>query len=175
MSRTLVGGVGYFHLCDFSLGPALSSRLQAQAWPEHIVVEDLSYGPVIVCHRLGDERPPFGRWIVAGAARRGRSPGSISAYRWNGVLPDADAIQARVAEAVGGVIDLDNLVIVARALGAAPAETVIVEVEPLIEAHGESFSDPVAQALPQVAELVRNFALGGAQDLPQAPLGGAPA
>lgn len=175
MARTLVGGVGYFHLSDFSLGPDLSRRLEAQAWPADIVVEDLSYGPVIVCHRLGDEAPPFARWIVAGAARRGREPGAVTAYRWDGVLPDTDAIQARVAEAVGGVIALDNLIIVTAALGAAPRETWIVEVEPLIEAFGEAFSAPVARAVEPAAALVRDIALGKPQvigTLAECPLGG---
>jgi Ni,Fe-hydrogenase maturation factor len=169
--RTLVGGVGYFHLCDFSFGPALSRHLAAQAWPADIVVEDLSYGPVIVFHRLGDEQPPFARWIVAGAVRRGRAPGTLAAYRWNGALPGAESIQARIAEAVAGVIGLDNLVIVTAALGAAPADTVIVEVEPLLEACGESFSAPVARALGEAAALVRTIALRGASSLPRAPLG----
>jgi hydrogenase maturation protease len=162
MGRTLVGGVGHHNLCDFSFGPALCRELQAQPWPADIIVEDLSYGPVIVYHRLGDEQPPFARWILAGAVRRGGTPGAVSAYRWDGVLPQADEIQARVAEGVAGVIGLDSLVIVTAALGAAPAETLIVEVEPLIEAFGDAFSPPVARALDEAATLVRALALDGA-------------
>lgn len=171
MARTLVGGVGYFNLCDFSVGPALSLRLEAQPWPADIVVEDMSYGPVIVSHRLGDEQPPFARWIVAGAVQRGRAPGTVTAYRWDGTLPDPEGIQSRVAEAVAGVIALDNLVIVVAGLGAAPPETVVVEIEPLVEAFGDDFSEPVARALDEAAALVRHLALWGADALPQAPLG----
>lgn len=174
MRRTLIGGVGHHNLCDFSFGPALSRVLQAQSWPADVVVEDLSYGPVIVYHRLGDERTAFGRWIVSGAVSRGRAPGTVTAYRWDGVLPDADEIQARVAEAVAGVIGLDNLVIVTAGLGAAPPETLIVEVEPLVEAFGDAFSPPVARALREAATLVRALALDGAASscLRRAPLGG---
>ena len=104
--------------------------------------------------------------------RRGRPPGTVTAYRWDGALPDPEGIQARVAEAVGGVIGLDNLVIVAAGLGAAPAETLVLEVEPLVEAFGEAFSSPVARALDEAAALVREIALGDAGGLPEAPLGG---
>jgi hypothetical protein len=48
---------------------------------------------------------------------------------------------------------------------------VIVEVEPLLEACGESFSAPVARALGEAAALVRTIALRGASSLPRAPLG----
>lgn len=171
MGRTLVGGVGHFHLSDHSAGPALSSMLEAQQWPPEIVVEDLSYGPVIVCHRLGDERPPFARWVVAGAVRRGRAAGAVTAYRWDGVLPEAEKIQERVAEAVGGLVGLDNLVIVAAGLGAAPPETLIVEIEPLVESFGEEFSAPVASALGEAAAVIRAIVLGE-RVLRSAPLGG---
>ena len=171
MPRTLVGGVGYYNLCDFSLGPVLSEMLQAQSWPDDVVVEDLSYGPVVVCHRLGDEQPPFGRWILVGAVRRGREPGTVTAYRWNGALPEADEIQARVAEAVGGVLGLENLVIVAAALRAAPPETLVVEIEPAIEDFGDALSRPVVSALDEAAALIRAIAVDG-RSLAIAPLGG---
>lgn len=159
MARTLVGGVGYYNLADFSAGPVLSEILQARTWPADVVVEDLSYGPVIVCHRLGDESPPFERWVLAGAVRRGRAPGTIAAYRWDGALPDADEIQARVGEAVGGVLGLDNLIIVAAALRMAPPETVVVEIEPLVEDFGDSLSRPVATALDDAASLIWRIAV----------------
>lgn len=172
MRRTLVGGVGYFNLCDFSIGPALSAALEAETWPVGIVVEDLSYGPVIVCHRLGEERPPFERWVLGGAVRRGRPPGTITAYRWDRVLPDVEQVQARVSEAVAGVIDMENLVIVAAALGAAPPETCIVEVEPLIEEFGDTLSPPLAGAFEPLVARMRGIATGEHALLPVAPLGG---
>lgn len=172
MGRTLVGGVGYFNLCDFSIGPALSDALATQSWPDGIVAEDLSYGPVIVCHRLGDERPPFARWVIAGAVRRGRQPGTITAYRWDSALPETDDIQARVAEAVAGVIGLDNLVIVAAALGAAPPQTCIVEIEPLVEEFGDALSPPVAGIFDDALARVRSITVGEEPDLRVAPLGG---
>lgn len=171
MGRILVGGVGHFNLSDFSAGPELSQRLEAQPWPAHVVVEDLSYGPVSICHRLREEQPGFDRWLLTGAVQRGRAPGTVTAYRWDGVQPETDAIQARVAEAVTGVVGLDNLVIVAAGLGAAPPETLIVEIEPLTEAFGDEFSAPVASALQQAMKVIRGIVLEG-RPLYSAPLGG---
>ncbi len=172
MGRTLVGGVGHYHLCDFSVGPALSERLAAEAWPDDVVVEDLSYGPVVVWHRLTDEQPPFERWVLFGATRRDRAPGTITAYRWDGVLPGTEEIQARVAEAVGGTVDLDSLVIIAAALGGAPSQTCVIEIEPLIEEVGERMSAPVERACEQTRALVRSIVAGTSPPLPNAPLGG---
>ena len=175
LAHTLVGGVGYYDLRDHSVGPALSEILRAESWPEGILVEDLSYGPVHVVQRLSDARPPFRRLIVVGAVERGRAPGTIVAYRWDGALPDTDEIQTRVVESLTGIVGLDNLLIVTAAL-AAPAPVIfVVEVEPVVEALGDAFSAPVALALPRAARLVRGIALDGltVASLRAGPLGGA--
>ena len=79
-------------------------------------MEGLSYGPVGVMHSL-DEHGAYDRMIfVAGVCRR-RPPGSVYCYRWGRQLPAAEAVQARGAEAVTGVISLDNLLIIATFSG----------------------------------------------------------
>lgn len=171
---TLVGGVGYHDLSDFSVGPILSERLSKRTWPAAVTVEDLSYGPVAVLHRLGDAEPPFERLVVIGAVRRGREPGTLESYRWDGELPDADAIQARVSEAVTAVVGVENLVIVVAGLGGAPEEVYVVEIEPWVEAMGEHLSPPVEAAAEDAARVAREIALAprGASPVPTAPLGG---
>lgn len=174
-ARTLVGGVGYHDLCDFSVGPLLAARLMEETWPDTVTVEDLSYGPVAVLHRLGDEAPPFDRIVLIGAVRRGRDPGAIAAYRWDGDLPDTEAIQARVAEAVTAVVGVENLVIVVAALGGAPEEVYVVEIEPWVEAMGDDLSPPVERAAEEARRVAREIALAppGATPVTVAPLGGA--
>lgn len=173
-ARTLVGGVGYHDLCDFSVGPVLAGRMAGETWPASVTVEDLSYGPVAVLHRLGEEAPPFDRLVVVGAVRRGREAGSVAAYRWDGDLPDTEAIQARVAEAVTAVVGVENLVIVVAALGGAPDEVYVVEIEPWIEAMGDDLSPPVERAAEEARGVVREIALAprGAAPVPTASLGG---
>src|SRR5262249_34295077 len=92
---------------------------------------------------------------------RGRRGAEVHSYRWDGVLPGAEAIQARVAEAVTGVIDLDNLLVVAGHFGALPAEVFVVEVQPVATGFGMEPGPDVALALPEVRGLARAAAQAG--------------
>ena len=150
--RVLVGGVGYRNLRDDSVGPWVADMLAERAG-DGVEVEDLSYGPVAVSHNLR-ERPPYDRLVVAAAVRRGRAPGTVERYRWRGALPAPEEIQERVAEAVTGVISLDNLLVVCGAFGGLPEDVRVVEVEPGDEGWGEQFSPAVEAALPEVLEAV---------------------
>lgn len=150
--RVLVGGVGYRFLRDGSIGPWLSDRLADQA-DNGIEVEDLSYHPVGLSQNL-QERPPYDRLVLVAAVSRGRPPGTVEAYRWDGELPGRDAIQERVSEAVTGVISLDNLLIVCGALGGLPDDVRVVEVEPADEGWGEGFSPEIEARLGEVEEAV---------------------
>lgn len=148
--RVLVGGVGYRFLRDESVGPWAAERLEPRANGD-VEVEDLGYHPVGFVHNL-QERDPYDRLVLVGAVRRGRPAGTVSVYRWDGVLPDADEVQARVGEAVTGVISLDNLLIVSAALGELPADVRVVEIEPGPEGWGEEFSATVRARLDDVLE-----------------------
>lgn len=176
--RVVLGGVGYRSLRDHSLGIVLSDELEPLAHPPELLIEDLCYGPVAVAQWLLDETAvaPIDRavFVTAVAREDGRAPGTVSAYRWDRVLPSDEAIQRAVADAVTGVILLDNTLIVTAWMGALPEEVLVVEVEPLAHAFGEEMSPAVASVYPDVKALVLRLAtdatLGGA--LPTAPLGG---
>ena len=150
--RVLVGGVGYRFLRDESLGPYMVDRLAERA-PRGVEVEDLGYHPVGLHQNLID-REPYDRIVLIGAPRRGRVPGTITTYRWDGRLPSPDEIQVRVSEAVTGVIDLDNLLIVCGALGGFPEDVRVVEVEPGEEGWGDGFSPEIESLLDQIEEAV---------------------
>jgi hypothetical protein len=129
---------------------------------------------VAVVHRLQEEDPPFARLVLIGAVERGRAPGALAAYRWDRFLPDGQVVQERVAEAVTGVISLENLAIVVAALGAAPPEVYLVEVEPEVEALGSELGAAVAGAADEAERLVREIVFAPPADalVPEAPLGG---
>ena len=148
----LVGGVGYRFLRDGSIGPYVADALAERAG-DGVEVEDLSYHPVGLSQNLA-EREPYDRLVLVGAVQRGREPGSVHAYRWDGALPDSREIQARVNEAVTGVISLDNLLTVCGALGGLPDDVSVVEVEPADEGWGEGFSPEVDARLDEVVEAV---------------------
>jgi hydrogenase maturation protease len=150
--RVLVGGVGYRYLRDGSVGPLVADTLTARAG-DGIEVEDLSYGPVQLSHNL-EARKPYDRLVLVGAVRRGRAPAAVEQYRWDGALPPPDEIQARVAEAVTGVISLDNLLVVCGALDALPRDVRVVEIEPVDESWGEGFSAEVEARMDDLLEAV---------------------
>ena len=175
--KTLIGGVGYTNLRDHSAGGAVIDRLATRSWPPAVSVEDASYNPIAFVQRLDDE-PADGRFtraiFVAALPRPGRAPGEVSIYRWDGALPDATAIQAAVAEAVTGVISLDNTLVVARHFQALPAEVIVIEIEPETHEFGDAFSPAVARAIDQVERLLLDVATDPAASarIPLAPLGG---
>ena len=147
-------------------------------WPAEVVVEDLSYSPIAVVWRLEDEPPAqrFGRVVlVSGIARGGtRMPGTITAYRWDGVLPPPDEVQRAVCDAVTGIICVDNTLVIGRHFGALPDEVVVVEVEPFAHEFGDAFSAPIAGVFDRLCALVTTLAVdaAAAAALPRSPLGG---
>lgn len=171
-----MGGVGYRNLRDRSVGVLVSDRLGGRPWPVGVAVEDLSYNPVAVVQRLEDEPPGALRrlLLVSGVSRPGRAPGQVDAYRWDGALPSPERIQDAVAEAVTGVIALDNTLVVAGHFRALPPEVVVVEVEPGTEEFGEALAPAVAAAFEDVCALVGRLATDddAARRLPAAALGG---
>ncbi len=150
--RVLVGGVGYRYLRDGAVGPYMADRLEAGA-SNGIEVEDLGYHPVGFTQNLQD-RPPYDRIVLVGAIARGREPGTVTAYRWDRVLPSPKEIQERVTEAVTGVISLDNLLIVTEAFGAFPEDVRVVEIEPADEGWGDGFSPEIEAKLGEIEEAV---------------------
>jgi hydrogenase maturation protease len=77
--------------------------------------------------------------------------------RRNGYTPTLrpEEIQAAVADAVTGHIDLDLVLEVAHGLGALPERVVAVEIEPASTEPSEQLSPEVEAALPKALELVR--------------------
>lgn len=137
-------------------------------------MEDLSYGPIAVVHRLGEATPPYDRLVLVAAVDRELPGPSLRSYRWNGVLPPPAEIQARVAEAVTGVVDLDNLLVVTRQFGVLPEEVFVVELQPMVTEFGLETSPEVTPLLPEVRRLARVLAQTAPNEspCPVAGLGG---
>lgn len=161
--RVLIAGLGYSNLRDLSLGPAIAAALARQAWPAGVEVDDLSYGPIAVMHRLR-EAAPYDRLVLVAAVQRDNEPGAVTCYRWDGALPGPDEVQSRVAEAVTGVISLDNLLIVAGYFGALPDDVIVVEVEPQDTGWGDGLSPRVQALVDEVIGVVRRAALAPAHE-----------
>lgn len=161
--RVLIGGVGYRWQRDASFGLIAVDQLALQDWPDEIEVADLGYGAIYVAQDLADAKPRLERLILLAGVERGRAPGQIYTYRWKGVLPEPEEIQARIREAGAGVIDFDHLLIIAQHFAALPPEVIILEVEPVDTLGGEGLSPEVAALLPEVIKLVQSAVLAGSQ------------
>ncbi len=136
----LLGGVGYTYLGDMSFGAILVERLRGLEWPSDVAVEDVSYNPITVMDWLRDDPDRFDRAVFFGAIERGREPGSLTRYQWvAGGLP-ATMVQDSVAEAVTGSISLDNLLVIGSHFKLLPADTTVIEFEPVESSWGEGLS-----------------------------------
>lgn len=143
--------------------------------PPNVVIEDLSYNPIAIIQRLGDESPDdrFGRMVVVSAVKRGdRAAGTVAAYRWDGVMPPDEEVQRMVTDAVTGIIALENTLVIARYFKGLPDDVVVVEVEPETHEFGAAFSSEVAAAFDDICELVWSLATddGAVAELPMGSL-----
>lgn len=154
----LVSGIGYSNLGDMSFGRVLLTTLVEMDWPADVQVEDLNFGPIMIYQWLEESPVKFDKAVFVGAAKRNRQPGTLEVYRWNAKLPNNAEIQARIEEAITGVIDLDNLLIVCKHFGVLPDDVRIVEVEPQSEEWGVEFSPVVAARVDEAIQAVKEQA-----------------
>lgn len=158
--RTLIAGVGYQNLRDLSVGSNLVAELQQLEWPEETDVEDWSFTPIFKIQGLREQRGHYDRLVFITAVERGREPATVRCYRWPGSLPGDEEIQVRVGQALGGVISLDNLLIIAQRFDALPEEVFVVEIEPVDTGWGPGFSPEVEDMLGSVITSVQRLAWG---------------
>jgi len=157
--NVLISGIGYSNMSDMSFGRVLYGKMAEMSWPPHVHVEDLNFGPVMIYQWLEEFPVKFDKVILVSAANRGREPGTLEMYAWDGRMPDEAGIQACVGEAITGVISLENLLIVCKQFGVLPADVKIIEIEPQNEEYGLEFSAVVAARVTDAIELVKSEAM----------------
>lgn len=151
---TLVGGVGLPWLRDLDFGTQFIRRVEAEAWPDDVILDDLSYSAHRVLHRLQEVRPD--RVVLVGAMPRDVDPpGTVRRYILDLTPPSDEEVTERLGEAVGGIIDLDHTLAVVRYWKGFPPDTVVIEVEPADRAFGLGFSTEVESVVDDVLALVR--------------------
>ena len=153
--RTLVGGIGLPWLRDLDYGTQWVNRVVDLDWPDHVIVEDMSYATHRVLHRLQEVRP--NKVVLVGCMpRREDPPGTIRRYELDLAPPSDDEVQDRLSEAAMGIIDLDHTLAVVRYYGEFPDDTIVIEVEPEDDSFGLGFSDTVEATVDTVLALVRS-------------------
>lgn len=176
----LIGIVGYSPVIDsYPLGPKLMDELKARLENRHdIAVENMTWSPIHVVQRFQDQgaiRPR--RVVLIGAAAVSVAPGRVRGFRWTGGNVSGAAMQERIYEAVTGVVDLENTLIIGTHFKVWPDEIYSVEVDLPADTFGnmviaDSFreqasddSDPGFSPPAVIAELVE-VALAFALDAP---------
>jgi hypothetical protein len=132
-----IGIVGYSPVLDrYPLGPRLMeglvklSREVESAERGRVNVENMTWGPIHIVQQFQDshaQRPS--KIILVGAASVCTRPGRVRSYRWAGGHLSDEAMQARMYEAVTGIVDIENTLIIGSHFDIWPAETFAVEVE----------------------------------------------
>ena len=137
--KTLIGIVGYTPVVEtFPLGPRLMSALTDRfGAASDVVVENMSWGPMHIVQRFQEEQTECpDRLVLIGAASVCRSPGRVGVARWvGGKLPDGE-VQERIYEAVTGIVDIENTLIIGEHFGVWPNECFTVEVDLQADAFG---------------------------------------
>lgn len=149
----LVGGVGQLYQGDLDLGRLAVERLTGEDLGRGVLVEELHYGAVAVAQRLEELRPAA--LVLVGAIQRQRAPGAVQRRRVEPAALDPGEVQLAVADAVTGYVTIDLVIEVAAGLGALPARTVCIEVEPARTGPSEQLSSSARDALDEAVELVR--------------------
>ena len=149
-----VGGVGELYQGDHDLGRVAVERLGSEDLGPHALVEDLHYGAVAVAQRLEELAPAH--LVLVGGVVRGRAPGSVERRRVRPPAMTPTELQRSVGDAVVGYVSVDLVVEVASALGALPARTIAIEVEPASTELNDRLSPEARAGLERVLELVRD-------------------
>ena len=128
----LIGIVGYSPVIDsYPLGPKLMDALKARLENRpDVAVENMTWSPIHVVQRFQDEgavRPC--RVVLVGAAAVSISPGQVRGFRWTGGAVPGAAMQERIYEAVTGVVDLENTLIIGSHFKVWPDDVFGVEVD----------------------------------------------
>lgn len=141
--RVLVGLIGFYPFVEsYPLGTAFVDRLKAPPWPKDACIQEMNWGPVAIVQDLEARASRPERVVLVTAVDRGLPAGTIQCRRWMGGPMDTQELQARMFEAVTGVIHVDNLLAIGQHFGIWPDEVITVEVH----LHHASVGDYVLDA-----------------------------
>ena len=128
----LIGLVGYCQFVpSYPLGPELKARLRRVAWPQsdNVSISEMNWSPIAIVQEFQASAMGFDRIVLVALADRQLPPGSVTCRRWKGGQLAAQAVQERIFEAVTGVVNLDNLLVIGEHFGIWPQEVVTIEAQ----------------------------------------------
>lgn len=139
LPKVMVGIVGYSAVVEsYPLGPKLLQEIEAIFGDApNVIIENFTWSPVHIVQRLqGGEMERPDRIILVGLAADTKRPGTVSAHRWIGGSQPEAMVQERIYEAVTGIVDLENTLMIGSYFKAWPKECLTVEVDLAADTFG---------------------------------------
>ena len=151
--RTVLGTIGYHNLSNHSIASLLIDKIKELTWAKHVVVEEMNWGPIAIVQWFQALDKPFERVVLFTAIQRPkRKIGDITIFKWGGGTPNDREVQARVGDAVTGVISPENLLIIGEYFKIWPKEVYMIDVEPGPEKAGETLTTEVGERVMEYLE-----------------------
>lgn len=142
----MLGTIGYHNLSNHSIAPLLIDKIKQMDWAKNITVEEMNWGPIAIVQWFQSLSTPFERVVLFTAIQRPkRKIGDLTIFKWCGKTPHEREIQARIGDAVTGVISPENLLIIGEYFKIWPEEVYMIDVEPGSEKAGETLTPKVGE------------------------------
>jgi hydrogenase maturation protease len=149
MPRTLVAGIGNIFLGDDGFGVEVAQRLAHESLPDGARAADFGIRTLHLAYELLDGG--YDTTILVDATARGGTPGTVYL-----IEPEVDG-GAPPSPADGHSITPEALLATLKTLGGTPGRMLIVGCEPASLEEGIGLSEPVAAAVNEAAQLVREL------------------
>lgn len=160
--KILIGSIGYHNLSNHSVGPNLMPVLKEMDWPEEVELDEMNWGPIAIVQQFETMAEPYDRVVILTALHQEiRQVGDITIHKWAGGLPSEENIQARIGDAVTGVISVDNLLIIGEYFKIWPKEVYVIDVEPGPEKAGPELEGAVQEKVDEIIALVKRVSRDG--------------
>lgn len=153
--RILVAGMGNILRRDDGFGVAVAQRLQATTMPPNVTVVEVGTGGISLVQELMAP-PGYDVLLLLDAAERQGQPGQV--YILEAEVPALDSFPEAIQRDF--LADMHYAVpsralILAKALGALPAKTMIIGCQPaLVDEFAIGLSEPVAVGVDQAVEQI---------------------
>ncbi|MEQ9424325.1 MAG: hypothetical protein RJQ09_07920 [Cyclobacteriaceae bacterium] len=160
----LIGTIGYHNLSNHSIGPILFEKIKNLPWASHVQVEEFNWGPIAIVQWFQALEKTFDRLVIFTAiSREMREIGELTIFKWGGETPSPHEIQARIGDAVTGVISPENLLIIGEHFNIWPEEVYLFDIEPGPEKAGPDLTIEVAENVVDYLDILHKVCLHGEQ------------
>jgi hypothetical protein len=142
-------------------------ELQEMEWPDTVSLEEMNWGPIAIVQQFQAMSKPYRRVVLVCALQRPhREIGDITCFRWPGILPSDEQIQACIGDAVTGVVSIENLLVIGEHFDIWPDELYILDMEPGPEESGPTLTPQMSEHVPELLKNIRHFSLKNEPEIP---------